>query len=334
MFKGSELDEKIINSFSMLHGKISYNTNILGFTDDNRKAEILFRDIYNIMYDANFKHCDSSNFNNKAIDLIDVSEESGVAVQITSTNTMSKINDTIKAFKEEYSNSNIEVLEILIIGVRKPLKENKIEHFEAEINCKVSIIDINKLIKFILGLDVEKKQKILEYLNKNLANVLRNDNFIDDEDVLEFGEMEKIRNFYINQQVNEKVWDEYYFVSIKEFFLNIQSLSKEARKFLFSIIKNRIDANIDEGVMYNPYELTMKVKLSIESFHNYIFALGQKKIRVDFESRAEENICSISYLIGKPQEEFDFISDLIEISEINEVSLKDLIVELRIDLLE
>jgi len=141
--------------------------NSINLYDINIHLEDFFRGLLNITYDYELQNLNHLNKNVSAIDLAD--EVNKVAIQVTSDNSSTKINETIKTFTQNEYEKKYERLFFLIIGEKKDYRSN---FFIPGLNFdkKSDIIDIKDLIRKINSLEIEKLEKIIEFFNRELEN--------------------------------------------------------------------------------------------------------------------------------------------------------------------
>jgi hypothetical protein len=79
----------------------------------NIHGENYFRDVFNFVFGKNFENDNFNTSNNACIDLVDKTEK--LAIQITTTRTKEKIENTFKALKvSKYKNYSIKIFTYLI----------------------------------------------------------------------------------------------------------------------------------------------------------------------------------------------------------------------------
>ena len=120
----------------------------------NIHAENYFRDVFNFVYEYNFKNDNFESQNSACVDLIDESQK--LAYQITTTRTKEKLENTFKALKKEkYKNYTIKIFYLL--DKSKPNTET-IEEFKKDYNVDLNdcLLDYKDLINKINDLETNK----------------------------------------------------------------------------------------------------------------------------------------------------------------------------------
>jgi len=157
----------------------------------NIHGENYFRDVFNFVYDKNYENENFNSQNNSCIDLVDKTKKE--ALQITTTRTKEKIDNTFKALKlTKYKDYSIKIFYLLYKS--KPNKET-IEEYKNNYNVDLNncIFDYTDLIKNIESLETSK---LIELNNKYFKN---NTEKYTDEIVLNLVFKHLIKNFTIKK---------------------------------------------------------------------------------------------------------------------------------------
>ncbi|GAL86027.1 peptide deformylase [Sporocytophaga myxococcoides] len=157
----------LIQSISKFLSRLSENVKILNSIGDyslNIYAENALIEVFNLIYDANFKNINSEKKNYPSIDLVDSSR--GIAIQITSTNNNTKIKDCISKFFKYGSESNCDTLYIFILTE----KQKKYDDSKIKIHIKKCINEFslksNRKFKFTSSRNIIDKIDIIQTLYK------------------------------------------------------------------------------------------------------------------------------------------------------------------------
>lgn len=153
----------------------------------NIHAENYFRDVFNFVYGKNYENENFYSHNNSCIDLVDKAEK--IALQITTTRTKEKIDNTFNALKlPKYKDYSIKIFYLL--DKSKP-KEKTIALYKKDFGIDLNdcMFDYTDLIKKIEGLDTPK---LIELNNKYFNN---NTEKYTDEIVLNLVFRHLIKNF-------------------------------------------------------------------------------------------------------------------------------------------
>lgn len=131
----------------------------------NIHGENYFRDVFNFVYGKNYENENFNSHNNNCIDLVDKTEK--LALQITTTRTKEKIDNTFNALKlPKYKDYSIKIFYLL--DKSKPNKET-IEKYKKDFGIDLNeyLFDYTDLIKKIEGLVTPK---LIELNNKYFIN--------------------------------------------------------------------------------------------------------------------------------------------------------------------
>lgn len=151
----------------------------------NTLLENPFKDIMNIIFDYNLINLNTA-YLYPAVDLGDESKK--VAVQVTSTNDISKIKHTLTTFNKNNLQEKYDKLKILIIEEKHKYR-NKVPLDTSYFVLNDDVIFVYDLVKYIKDLDLEKIRKI----NNILIEVIGT-NHMDDSIDTESNEVKTIMN--------------------------------------------------------------------------------------------------------------------------------------------
>jgi uncharacterized protein (UPF0305 family) len=143
--------------------------NSIGYFDSNRSAQQFFADLFNIIFDADYKELDklSGTTNYPAIDLGDLTNKK--AIQVTTDNTSTKIKYTIEKFISNELYNDFDELRIYIIGEKKSYTTtfNTDEKFvfdrKKHICCETDLMNVIHKIT-----DIEKLKKIKYHIQNTI----------------------------------------------------------------------------------------------------------------------------------------------------------------------
>lgn len=192
----------------------------------NIHGENYFRDVFNFVYEKKYDNDNFNSQNNACIDLIDKNER--LALQITTTRSKEKIENTFKALKiPKYKNYSIKIFYLL--DKSKPNKET-IEEFKKDFNIDLNdcLFDYTDLIKKIADL---KTPELLELDNKYFKN---NTEKYTDEIVLNLVFKHLIKNYSIK---NPNYDDDFGTIDTNE-------------KIKLNNINSRIESEINKSLDY------------------------------------------------------------------------------------
>lgn len=166
--KKKKLLDEIGEFLSFLKTRIKIS-NKISFYDINISCEDLIKDLFNLIYTAEFKNINidtSRDF--PAIDLGDVNQS--VAIQVTSQTGTTKIRETIKAFKKNELYQEYSRLRFVLLKDKKSRYPTNIDEEELfNFNRKKDILDFEDLILEIQKLDsIKSLTAVRDMLRENL----------------------------------------------------------------------------------------------------------------------------------------------------------------------
>ncbi|MCW3072899.1 MAG: hypothetical protein JWO44_2789 [Bacteroidetes bacterium] len=159
---------KIVDDLAGLKYQLE-TRNRLQLFDLTKFCEDFFKDLLNIVYNYNLINLNADRTNTPGIDLGDLKNK--IAFQITSTNTKTKVNETLeKVTKTQIA--QYKAIKIFIIGKKKvsyTIKPELINKtgFKAEHN----IIDIDSLLKDVVVLEDEKLEQIFSLFKREFRQL-------------------------------------------------------------------------------------------------------------------------------------------------------------------
>lgn len=130
-------------------------------------CEDIFKEIFNMVYSLNLVNLNSIQNNYPAIYLGDKGKR--ISIQITSSNTKKKIDDTIQKFEKKLLFNSYKELWIFILG-------DKVKKQDIDSNNKyiLKIMDISDLIEDILSLEINSLKQINNFINENISSMKSN----------------------------------------------------------------------------------------------------------------------------------------------------------------
>lgn len=159
--KSLDLHERLIEYLASWELSIT-RLNSFGFTRKNIGSETLYMNMINITYGCNLIEASTERVNFPAVDLIDRGR--GLAVQITSDNSFSKIKKRIDIFNDHGMNKEFEEFSFHIIGQRSQSIKKGVEY--GGIDLHTNVIDTKMFIDDIRH--YRKLQEVCDYLASEL----------------------------------------------------------------------------------------------------------------------------------------------------------------------
>jgi len=173
--------EIIIDAFTHLEKKIELHS-CLNLHDCNIHLEYIFRDVLNLIYtDRKFSNLNEEEENFTAIDLGD--DISEIAIQVTTTTSKKKVDETIGKYENKYGYKKIVMLYCV---TKKP--KRKTEFICPDMFLKIEEWDIQDLLVKIRGLEPNKIEDIAKLLNTEIITKIPDISKGDDETAFEIWE--------------------------------------------------------------------------------------------------------------------------------------------------
>lgn len=140
----------------------------LGFLDLNRMLEDFFKDVLNVVLDGDFRNLNEQRSNEPGLDL--GSDRLRIGVQVTSSASSKKVNDTLSKVTDQQLNAYDRII-ILVIGDRQgsyALDPNAV----ARTNFSISDIwDLTELCRRATSLSLVQLQDLHRLVNAEVARV-------------------------------------------------------------------------------------------------------------------------------------------------------------------
>ena len=162
---------EISENLEILVNRIKVNAK-LNILDLNIHAETFYRDLINIVYGYKFQSANLSSANVEAIDLVD--SENEVLIQVSSTSTKQKIQDTLKKDKiDEYAQKGYQLKFIFIAHESKNLRTMKYNNpFKIKFDPKQDIIDKVSLLTAISQLEIGRLNLVYDLFKKEFGSAI------------------------------------------------------------------------------------------------------------------------------------------------------------------
>jgi hypothetical protein len=159
--------KNVAESLALLSKQVEF-LNAVNLYDINIIAEDFFTELLNLIFDYKLKNVNVVEKNAPAIDLID--EENRISIQVTSDNSNTKIKHTIKEYIDNKSYEKYDRLIVLILTSKKRYTKSFETNNTFIFNKESDVLDVEDLIKFIRGLEIEKIRAINDYLGRELCD--------------------------------------------------------------------------------------------------------------------------------------------------------------------
>jgi hypothetical protein len=225
--------------------------------------------------------------NYPAIDLGDYTNR--VCVQVTAQNSSAKIQKTIDKFVEKGLSEDFDRLIILIITEKKNYTKEFGTEYTFAFDSANDIWDIDDLLGFIEGIEIEKAEDLKTYLAKEVKPVFAS---LAEPDSI-FAQAEKqvdlppktAKAFLEFLQFDED--DDYRedeFESIRELYSKLTKLSKNSREYLAFIVQ-RAEKYFDYG--------KEQFGIAPKELDNMLANIGKDDVRAYFQILETANLASI-----------------------------------------
>ena len=181
----------------------------LNILDLNQHSENFYNDFLNKLYGWNLANLNELKQNVEAIDLVD--EENRLIVQVSATATKRKLDNSFS--KQIYKDYVGFTFKFVSISKDFKIKDYKIPNniYNLKFDPDKDIIDKNRILKKILGLDIIHQEEIYKFIKRELGNeidILKMDsnlatiiNILAAEDLNHIDTKYEINDFEINKKI-------------------------------------------------------------------------------------------------------------------------------------
>lgn len=307
--------------------------------DININCEDFFCDFLNILFDLNLVNLNELDMNFPAIDLGD--EENEICYQITTTSEKSKISSTLNKFINKKLYNKYSTLNILILGKKKKyevLNHNNKFNFDIHEN----VIDFRDLSKIISKCNINKIERIKEFLNQHIYTInnnVSNESYLSNikKEEIKFGKNYKslVVDYFNFNPENEKemidttIRDLIYFVNkLKELDINCREIIKAIIERRFKTDRrgkeyDKIYFDRDDLKSYlNFYYTEVDTKLKILYKRNFIIPIEDSDEEYDILNFMSED------------KQWDILLPLVKFCEKYNRNIDSLILDLDLTILD
>lgn len=158
----------IIDEFATIAEKISMR-NRLGLFDLTVHAETYFCKVLNIICGWNLTNLNVDRSNEPGLDLGDITAK--VGVQVTSSATSQKVNDTLGALTQEQKDLYTSKIVVLVLGKKQSSYTIDRKLVGSLPFAEKNIWDLNTLARKALRLDIDDLQRLHAYINQEAVRV-------------------------------------------------------------------------------------------------------------------------------------------------------------------
>ncbi|REG82022.1 SMEK domain-containing protein [Algoriphagus antarcticus] len=142
------------------------NLNHQNLNDLNVVSEVLFSNIFNVIFDYCLESTNKTASNHPCIDLID--KKNRVSIQVTSDKSNRKIQKTINCFSYNQMYQFYDRIIVFIIGEKQKSYRSLVLPKEFSFNPNEDIIDFKTLLRFTNNLTIDKMNKVINILQVEL----------------------------------------------------------------------------------------------------------------------------------------------------------------------
>jgi hypothetical protein len=169
---------EIIDELAGLDAQVK-TRNRLGLTDLTVYAENFFRDILNILLNANLKNLNAERANEPGLDLGDKSKK--LAIQVTSTGTTQKVDKTLEKITEQQTKDYSRVVVLVIGQGQGSYSPDSVLAAKVGFSAVRDIWNMESLSRLALSLEIAPLQELHRLIRSNCIR-LRVELEIPDED--------------------------------------------------------------------------------------------------------------------------------------------------------
>lgn len=145
--------------------------NKLNLTSDNITLENFLRDLLNLTYGYNLKNLNQLKKNFPGVDLGD--DVAKVGVQITSTPSSKKVNDTLSKFINNNSYQQYNHLKVFVLTQKQQSYSILYDNSNFIFDKTKDILDFDDLYRDILYVDTETRRKICDLIAAEILSVMK-----------------------------------------------------------------------------------------------------------------------------------------------------------------
>jgi hypothetical protein len=202
----SYISEKI--EILCLRIKSNGKLNILNL---NIHAEFFYRDLCSLIFGLKLENANIDNQNAAAIDLIDKNKK--IIIQVTSTSTKKKIDDTLSKKKLlDYKDQGYTLKFLFFSSVSSSFKKNKFKNIHGiNFDPTKDIMDKDNILRSVLEAKIDKQKNIYEFvkaelgekpditkISSNLADLI---NLISEEDLGSVPDVNNLNEYNIDNKI-------------------------------------------------------------------------------------------------------------------------------------
>lgn len=339
MIRRLEEIEDIMKGLSLLQYYIKFSSNKLGLHDINKACEPFLCELFNTLWDTNYKRLEHDEKNSPGIDLGD--KKRRFSIQITTDGSKAKLWKTIEKFEKYKLYGNYDILIHFIVGEKhysaKQSDAIKFEKKKHNIFVAERTIDRNKyeihimdLMDLLLLIDEEESKKvsqvhkfISENINTQIQGYQRQLYKIEPNELIPFTAKAFIDSCGITNSTERKIL----FNEIQKMSVNINKLDENTRRFLYCSLdayNNKENMFYLTGIILDPRVVQRRLGMNDYELQTELELLIHAEL-VDKDTLEYEHKLKLGYYDSEGN---DLIADVYNFCLHNHRSLEDLIVRL------
>ncbi|WP_019640410.1 SMEK domain-containing protein [Paenibacillus fonticola] len=175
MLNRQELSKRVLECVGWLKNYIELN-NVNRLNDINKYCEDFLVPVLNLTYDMRLMNLNQIKVDFPAVDLGDF--DSRICYQVTSTNEIRKIEETLKIFQKKALYKDFDEINVFILG-NKSGHRKQLKYEEFPFDYKKNIKDLNDLSSDILKKDTPRLKEIVDLLDREVRISPNMDNQIE-----------------------------------------------------------------------------------------------------------------------------------------------------------
>ncbi|MGF9872894.1 SMEK domain-containing protein [Bacillus tropicus] len=343
MIKRLEEIEDIMKGLSVLQYYIKFSSNKLGLHDINKACEPFFCELFNVLWDFNYKRLESERMDYPGIDLGD--KKNKLSMQITTDGSKAKLRKTILQFEKEKLYKKYSVLNHFIVG-EKHFSKNTLDSMEFHKDkynmfhasktvgnnvYQIVIMDLMDLIRIIDEQESKKVSEVHDYIQNNIHKYIeplrRIFYKIEPDELKSFTAQAFINDCDLENHTEEET----FFLEIQKFANVMNELDENNRRFLYAIFDYHSKHTPNSGeIIIDPIVIQRRLQLDDRMLKSEILVLKGASL-VDDHTLNYDGMLKICYY---DSENYELLGKMYKYCIDNEKSFKDLIVRLDFTVLD
>lgn len=285
-----------MKGLSLLQYYLKFSSNKLGLHNINKACEQFFADLFNVLWDKNYKRLEHNEKNYPGIDLAD--EEDQSSIQITADGSKDKLWYTLDKFEEHDLYNEHNKLIHFVVGEKHftPRKSDRYQFVKSKFNVyeynrvledgnqyKIQIWDIMDILCLIDSSDTDSStvSSVRDYISNNLneqIETFKQDLYpIESKRLIPFTAKTFIEEYF---QITEQNKMKEIYISIERICEILNDLEENARIIIYKIVEEHQKSvgTISSDICVSMPIIKSKVKASCQKFNEDIKLLLDSKL--------------------------------------------------------